>query len=106
MNKTAYALPATLFTVISWSSAVVGADNPASENAAHQTLDAWVSESNEQWQVLGKYCMDCHNSSDWAGGVAFDVLALEELDKDAAIWEEAVRKLRAGMMPPQGAPRP
>jgi hypothetical protein len=33
-------------------------------------------------------------------------MALEELDNDAAIWEEAVRKLRAGMMPPQGAPRP
>jgi hypothetical protein len=43
---------------------------------------------------------------DFAGGVAFDVLALESLGHDAAIWEEAIRKLRAGLMPPQGEPRP
>ena len=36
---------------------------------------------------------------------------LDKLDfahpgKDAESWEKAVRKIRAGMMPPGGAPRP
>ena len=50
--------------------------------------------------------MDCHNSVDLEGGVAFDSLSLENLGHDAAIWEAMIRKLRAGLMPPQGNPRP
>jgi hypothetical protein len=50
--------------------------------------------------------MDCHNASDFVANVAFDALSLENLGHDAAIWEEAIRKIRAGLMPPQGEPRP
>ena len=31
---------------------------------------------------------------------------LAQVGKDAAVWERAVRKLRGGMMPPPGVPRP
>lgn len=107
MSKAEYALPAALLAVISWSSAAICADErPVSVNVAHEGLDAWAKGSDRQLKLLGQYCMDCHNSSDWAGGVAFDSMSLDELAKDAAIWEEAVRKLRAGLMPPQGQPRP
>jgi hypothetical protein len=50
--------------------------------------------------------MECHNSTEYAGNVAFDSLSLANVGHDAAIWEEAIRKLRAGLMPPQGEPRP
>ena len=58
------------------------------------------------WSVLGKYCEGCHNTEDWAGGVAFDALTPAEIPEDAQTWEKAVRKLRTGMMPPAGKPRP
>lgn len=58
------------------------------------------------WSVLGKYCVKCHNTEDWAGGVAFDALTPAEIPSDAQTWEKAVRKLRTGMMPPAGKPRP
>ena len=35
-----------------------------------------------------------------------DALSLANVGKDAEIWEEAVRKLRGGMMPPPGARQP
>jgi hypothetical protein len=56
--------------------------------------------------LLQRYCVDCHNSAEYAGGVALDRLRLEDLPHDAEVWEHAVRKLRTGFMPPADAPRP
>jgi hypothetical protein len=56
--------------------------------------------------LLDQYCVECHNYAEFAGGVAFDRLSLDELHDDAEIWEHAVRKVRTGFMPPAGEPRP
>jgi hypothetical protein len=40
------------------------------------------------------------------GGVTFDTMDLGHLSSEAEVWEKAVRKLRAGMMPPPGSRRP
>jgi hypothetical protein len=58
------------------------------------------------WGILDKYCVECHNTVDWAGGVAFDALSADSLADDAPTWEKAIRKMRTGMMPPAGKPRP
>jgi hypothetical protein len=60
----------------------------------------------EHWGVLEKYCESCHNSVDWAAGLAFDTLSPRDVPTDAETWEKAIRKLRTGMMPPAGKPRP
>src|SRR5262245_8307678 len=60
----------------------------------------------KHWAVLGKYCTECHNTTDWAGGIAFDALSADSIPDDAETWEKAIRKLRTGMMPPVGKPRP
>ena len=39
-------------------------------------------------------------------GIAFDTMDLTDLAADAAEWERVVRKVRAGVMPPAGRPRP
>ena len=65
-----------------------------------------AQEAGPDWSMLENYCIDCHNFSDQAGGVAFDILPRDELAPDAHIWEMAVRKLRTGLMPPAGEPRP
>jgi hypothetical protein len=59
-----------------------------------------------QWPVIQKYCVDCHNDLELAGGVAFDVLSPDRIAEDAETWEAALRKLRGGLMPPAGAARP
>jgi len=100
-------LPLVLSMMIGWSPAVISADEPLPNgNAARADLDTWAGGSDRELDLLEQYCIECHNSSDWAGEVAFDILSLQDLDHDAAVWEEAVRKLRAGLMPPQGNPRP
>jgi Protein of unknown function (DUF1592)/Protein of unknown function (DUF1588)/Protein of unknown function (DUF1585)/Protein of unknown function (DUF1595)/Protein of unknown function (DUF1587) len=56
--------------------------------------------------MLEEYCSKCHNATDWAGGVAFDTMSPDTIEADAKVWEEAVRKLRGGLMPPPGEPHP
>ena len=60
----------------------------------------------KHWGVLTQYCVKCHNTEDWAGGVAFDAMSPADIATDAQTWEEAIRKLRTGMMPPAGKARP
>ncbi len=69
-------------------------------------VTALGADAPGHWSVLEKYCVDCHNTTDWAGGVAFDALTPETIGAEADTWEKAVRKLRTGMMPPPGKPRP
>src|SRR6202034_2025227 len=66
-----------------------------------------VAASAQQPQaVLNQYCVTCHNSKLKTGGLALDKLDLQHVDASAETWEKVARKLRAGMMPPAGAPRP
>ena len=59
--------------------------------------------SHAEWNQIERYCFDCHNTTDWAGGVAFDTMSFDNVGQDAKVWEEAVRKLRGGFMPPPNA---
>ena len=56
--------------------------------------------------VLQQYCFACHNERAQIGGLALDVLDMTQVGEDTAVWEEVVRKLRTGAMPPAGQPRP
>ncbi len=62
--------------------------------------------ADEQWALVERYCMDCHNEGEFAGGVAFDTLDRDDIPAHGETWEAAVRKLRGRMMPPPGEPRP
>ncbi|HEY1899753.1 MAG TPA: DUF1592 domain-containing protein [Steroidobacteraceae bacterium] len=55
--------------------------------------------------LLGR-CSKCHNSEDWAGGIAFDTMATDNIPANAEVWEKVVRKLRGRLMPPPGAAQP
>src|ERR1700733_15058079 len=56
--------------------------------------------------MLDQYCVTCHNQKAKTANITFDTMDLTHVGKDAAVWERAVRKLRGGMMPPPGMPRP
>lgn len=60
----------------------------------------------EQWALVGRYCEGCHNDAERAGELALDRLDKNQLHADAATWEKVIRKLRGGLMPPAGEPRP
>jgi mono/diheme cytochrome c family protein len=57
-------------------------------------------------ELVTQYCVTCHNARLKTGGLALDGLDLARLPDHAAVWEQVVRKVRAGVMPPQGVRRP
>ena len=59
-----------------------------------------------QRAVLDQYCVVCHNQKLKTAGLMLDKLDLAQVGDHAEQWEKVVRKLRAGMMPPSGMPRP
>jgi hypothetical protein len=99
----ALALSAALLTsspAAAESSAPAASAHSAPAGAAHKDV------AEEKWAFLDQYCSKCHNTTDWAGGVAFDSLSPETIPDDAETWEKAVRKLRGRLMPPAGNPQP
>jgi mono/diheme cytochrome c family protein len=69
---------------------------------------AWpaAAASPKQWDLLEPLCGNCHNSTDWAGGIAFDAMSPASIHADADVWEEVIRKLRGRLMPPPGEEQP
>jgi Protein of unknown function (DUF1592)/Protein of unknown function (DUF1588)/Protein of unknown function (DUF1587)/Protein of unknown function (DUF1585)/Protein of unknown function (DUF1595) len=59
-----------------------------------------------QQHLVQQYCSVCHNYEDYTGGVEFEVFEPAKAHEDAALTERMIKKLRAGMMPPAGKPRP
>ena len=57
-------------------------------------------------ELLDKYCLDCHNYTDYKGGLEFEVFDPGNAHEEAKVTERMLKKLRAGMMPPAGKPRP
>ena len=56
--------------------------------------------------VIDQYCVTCHNQKLKTAGLTLDKVDLAHVAQNAEVWEKVVRKLRAGMMPPPGLPRP
>ena len=56
-----------------------------------------------------RYCLTCHTDALRRRGTvpaAFETLDVTRVARDAKAWESIVRKLRSGLMPPAGMPRP
>ena len=69
------------------------------------TLHAQPSPSPQR-ALLDRYCVGCHNQKAKTAGLMLDQLDVSHPGENAETWEKVVRKVRAGMMPPSGAPRP
>ena len=69
-----------------------------------------AASADQATAVANRYCVTCHNNKLKTGGLTLERLDVRNPTKggDAALetWEKAIRKVRVGMMPPQGAPKP
>ena len=67
---------------------------------------AAVALPADRQPVVATYCQSCHNPKTRAGSL--DLVDVDPNDPTgrAMVWEKAVRKIKAGEMPPAGAPTP
>ena len=56
--------------------------------------------------LVQDYCLSCHNDRTRTGGLSLDGVDPDHPEHDAATFEQVILKLRTGMMPPEGRPRP
>ena len=56
--------------------------------------------------VVRTYCQVCHNDALLTGNLSLQAFEVESAPEMGEIAEKMIRKLRAGMMPPRGFPRP
>jgi len=62
--------------------------------------------ASPQRALLDRYCVGCHNERLKTAGLTLDALDVGRIGDGAEAWEKVVRKVRMGMMPPAGRPRP
>src|SRR5436309_3214775 len=97
---------ASLCLTGAWAVAAAGG---AQAPSTRQVSTAQATTVAAQQAVLQRYCLTCHNQNLKQRGtvpIALDGLDLANVRTDAATWEKVVRKLRTGLMPPAGRPRP
>jgi mono/diheme cytochrome c family protein len=89
--------------LISWSqTAAVVPNTPAAPASTAVTERA----------LLNQYCVVCHNEKAKKAGqpsglaITLDNLDVVHVEQNPQEWERVVHKVRAGMMPPAGMPRP
>ena len=58
----------------------------------------------EVQETLTQYCVSCHNDRLKTAGLVLNPADAVRAGDQAELWEKVLRQLRAGTMPPPGAP--
>ncbi len=86
--------------------AAAGAATSGQLLAAGRAQAASGHSAGDAAALLERYCVTCHNDSLRTAGLTLEALDAGDPGGQAEVWEKVVLKLRAGMMPPPGRPRP
>ncbi|HKE83168.1 MAG TPA: DUF1592 domain-containing protein [Vicinamibacterales bacterium] len=84
--------------------AVVLAGPPGS--AQGTAAPSAVAASSSDATLVKTYCATCHNDRTRSGELSLEHADLTAVAQNPELWEKVIRKVRAGMMPPAGMPRP
>src|SRR5580704_6572174 len=77
-------------------------ETPAAVRAPREAAAAIQPER----ALLDRYCVTCHNQRARTAGLTLDTEDITNPPAGAAVWEKVIRKVRGGLMPPVGMPRP
>jgi len=103
MNIAKAAMKARAFLVLTLGLAAIASETP---RALRQQAPADLPSADPARAVVDQYCVTCHNQRTRTAGLMLDQVDLRDVAANAEIWEKVIRKVRAGMMPPPGAPHP
>ena len=103
MKKTAAA--GLLVLVFAAVSAAQTPQAQASHSQASQSTAQFGTEASQR-AFINQYCAYCHNDQTKSGQMSLSKLDLVHISKNGDLPEKMIRKLRVGLMPPPGMPRP
>ena len=81
-------------------------ENQASTPAGRGSRSSPAADTTADAALFKQYCLTCHSERVKSGGLSLERLDMGHVGLDAEVWEKVVRKVKTGMMPPSGAPRP
>jgi hypothetical protein len=73
--------------------------------AAAQPITASAAATSGR-PLVDRYCVSCHSDKLKTGGLSLEKIELADAAANPEVLEKVVRKLRTGLMPPEGRPRP
>jgi cytochrome c5 len=79
---------------------------PAAAGPAGQSPAVAPAQKSPERALLDRYCVGCHNQRTKTANLTLDMMNPAGVAEHAEAWEKVVRKLRGGLMPPTGLPRP
>jgi mono/diheme cytochrome c family protein len=79
--------------------------NPRAQTPAAVTANPSDARADTQASIA-KYCTTCHSERLKTAGLVLDPAGAARPGDQSETWEKVLRQLRAGTMPPPGAPRP
>jgi mono/diheme cytochrome c family protein len=91
-----------------WVVAVASLGLRAGQSAARPQIapPAGAAAPASAQALVTQYCVTCHNARTLTGGLSLEGLDPAAPAGHADVWEKVIAKLRGGMMPPVGMPRP
>src|ERR1043165_6084913 len=95
----------SLKVLVSLMAGALLAGASARQPAATASLPAQTTAAHED-PLVGEYCTSCHTEKKPTGGLTLVGFDSSTAEKRAEVAEKMIRKLRTGMMPPPGSPRP
>jgi hypothetical protein len=87
--------PASAWLAFAGAALLAACSEPPPERAVAQHVE-----------LFGRYCTDCHNDAEAAGELSLERVTAADVAAKPEVFEQVVRKLRGGLMPPPGERRP
>ena len=81
-------------------------EDSVDSGAAPQLAVQELPPMEDQWNIIYDYCVDCHNETDYTGGLSIEYASPDFVHEEGEIWEKAIKKLATGQMPPLGEEQP
>jgi len=96
---------AAVTAALAWTVQLSGARAPEAAPQAGPAPAA-VTAQPDLKATVDTYCVTCHNQRLKTGGLTLDDVNVADPATRADVWEKVIRKVRGGVMPPAGVPRP
>ncbi len=71
-----------------------------------QRVGGSTAASSSQQEMVREYCIGCHSQKAKVAGVSLEGLDFNDVASNAELWENVLRKVRTGQMPPARSPQP
>ena len=94
-------IPFSLLCAVALTALLAGPNVAESQNRQNAAITP-----DAQRALVNQYCAGCHNDAKKSGDFSWAAVDLAHPERHADRVEKAIRKLRAGLMPPPGSPRP